>query len=604
MKPNFVVSTYRQIWISGAKKIFAVEPYIRHELERTGQIPLYDEVVIAPSVALSREELESDNQFVDQKFCRYMEFIPERLDALHGTDYGSAFWRKSLSIALLRHVTYCFQMFKSCEAWLKPGKYDFRVLDESLYRVPLDFDEHRMTFQNSDFGQEQLFSAYCRLFYPETIQFFSEPQPNSGLAQLSVARASKSVFERLFAKNLFSRLTKVLGRRILKARSPTVAVINSFFSAQNFDKLLFRSWGRIQNFILPSIVLTENAPDWEKRRQFSIPEADFDRFDRFVFDTLRHAMPKAFIEDFADINTTLNRHFDLYPKLSRVVSEAWIGDMYSAMAIAILEQRGVKHIFNEHNYIAHAFVGNNLKYLYPQVNKFVSLGWKDSSIPNLVPGGSLFNWVEEPVKSKDIDLLFVSSIPIVRAPEVNSCYGESGRNVESYLQMNLRFFGVLAESTLARMTFRAYPAHVSNNFQAWDQRYILRNFIAKVHQFDDGPSPSRVLMQRSRLVVVNYISTAYLEALLADIPTVVLFNRSAYFFEEGYKAIFDRLFETKIFHSDPEEAAVFIESILDDPDHWWKSTDVRNARSAFLDENMGSPQVLCNYLLAAAAGKN
>ena len=42
MKSNFVVSGHRDIWITSIRKLFAVDFYIRHVLEREGCLSDYE----------------------------------------------------------------------------------------------------------------------------------------------------------------------------------------------------------------------------------------------------------------------------------------------------------------------------------------------------------------------------------------------------------------------------------------------------------------------------------------------------------------------------------------------------------------------------------
>ena len=121
-----------------------------------------------------------------------------------------------------------------------------------------------------------------------------------------------------------------------------------------------------------------STPQWEMRNQLVRENQSFNRFDKFVFACLRHGMPKIFIEDFSKACEHIKRYFDRYPDLCWGVCEDWIGHALSSLSMAVLSQRRVKHIYNEHNYLAHFLDGNNLKHLEPLTDEFVTLGWGDS----------------------------------------------------------------------------------------------------------------------------------------------------------------------------------------------------------------------------------
>ncbi len=132
---------------------------------------------------------------------------------------------------------------------------------------------------------------------------------------------------------------------------------------------------------------------------------------------------------------------------------------------------------------------------------------------------------------------------------------------------------------------------------SWDQSFFLRKFLPKVKLYDNSTTPARSPMHSSRLTVINYISTSYLEALIADIPTIILWNQDAYFLEDKYKGFFDDLVEVQVVHTDPVEEAHFVEQVKDNPEKWWHSSKVQHARREFLKDNIGSPEVLVNHLI-------
>lgn len=599
MKSNFVVSAYQDVWLQNAKRLFAVDPYIAHVLEREECFADYDEVLVAPPSRATREEFLRDHEFVDRKFHQYSDILAHRLDKLHGSSHGVHFWRKAFSLSILRHVSLCYDLFKACETYLNPMFHDCRVLDQESYRIPVDFDEHRQMFQNTDFGQEQLFSVYCGLFYPGHFATMKSGVPFPCADVCAAPQKSKNLWQRLTQGQILRRI----GLRILCVRSPYVGVMETCFSPEHMDRLVFESWGRIQPIPLYEMPLSVSSPQWELREKLIQDEPDFDRFDKFAFACLKHGMPKNFVEDFSNAYTQLNLHFNRYPDLRWVVCEWWIGQALSSLALAVLQQRGVKHIYNEHNYLSYFFVGSNLKYLAPLVDEFVSLGWEDSSIPNLVRGASLYHWIEKDAEcAKEHEILFVLGLPLTHVPEINAAYGDSGayRALE-YFDMNQRFLARLGEETLSKLYIRSYPLKLMREWLVWDQSIALAPYLSTVKVYDDNSSVSaRSLMQRSRLVIVNYLSTAYLESIIADIPTVFFWNKDTNLFTEKYMGVFDALIETGVCQTNPEDAADFVNRIKDHPEEWWHSTAVQKSRKAFLNANIGEPEVMIQHLLAKA----
>ena len=609
MKSNFVVSAYRDIWLPDAKKLFVLDPYISHVLEREGRRGDYDEVQVAAVSRSTREEFIHDHEFVDRKFHQYSDILAQRLDELHDSNHGSRFWRKAFSLSILRHVTLCYDLYTACEINLKPMLHECRVLGQESYRIPVDFDEHRQMFQNTDFGREQLFSVYCGLYYPSLFPSWKSdtllPIPDVR----PTLQESRSYWQRVTQGQFLSRIARRLltivslpriAHRLLRTRNPKVGVIQTGFSQKQMEQLEFRSWGRIQNIPWPEISLSASTPRWDLRERLVRDDPHFDRFDKFAFACLRHGMPKIFVEDFSSAYAQYNSYFDKYLNLRWVVSEWWIGHSQTSLALAVLQNRNVRHIYNEHNYLSHFFLGSNLKYLVPLVDEFASLGWQDSSIPNLVRGASLFQWVDkEATCNKEHAILFVMSLPLTFAPEINAAYGESGAyRAQEYLVMNQRFLDRLGEDTLGEMYIRSYPQRYTRDWLAWDQAFVLAPYLSKVKVYENNSSISgKTLIQQSRLVVVNYLSTTYLESIIADIPTIFILNKDAYLLTEKYMGFFDALIDVGVCQTKPEDAADFVNRIKDNPERWWRSSAVRKAKSAFLNANIGNPEVMIQHLL-------
>lgn len=608
MKSNFVVSADRNIWMPDAGRLFATDPYIVHVLEREGLREKYPEIDVAPVLRSTREEFVRDHDCVDGKFNQYSELLSQRLDELHGTSHGRSFWRKAMALSLLRHVTFCYDLFQVCEAHLNPEFHDCRVLDPACFRIPGDFDEHRQIFQNTELGQEQLFSIYCGLFYPgqfRSWQSATDATNSDSEASVPQVRRDGRNVAGLVLRGVSSllndprRVMRNVLDRVLRVRSPRLGIIDCSFSPEYVDRLQIESLGRIQPVPLPAIELSNSAPQWDLRDQLVRDDPGFDRFDQFAFACLRHGMPRMFVEDFAQVYRRLDAHFNRYPDLRWVVCEWWIGHSLPSLALALLRQRGVKHIYNEHNYLSYFFVGNSVKHLAPLVDEFVTLGWEDKSIPNLVRGASLFPWVEKDnAHEKEHDILFICGLPLTHVPEITTAYGDSGayRALE-YFDMNDRFLARLGEDTLGKLYFRAYPAWITRSWLTWDQSFALAKYTRKAKRYDDSTSSGRLLMQQSRLVVVNYLSTSYLESIIADIPTILLWNKKTNLFTEEHMGAFDTLIEAGICHTTPESAADFVNEIKDNPERWWQSAKVRNGREAFLKANIRGAEVMIQYLL-------
>jgi putative transferase (TIGR04331 family) len=599
MKTNFLVSNCQELWIKGAKTHFAIDPFIVHVLEREGQIELYPNVEVAPLRRTTREELQKEHDYVDQKFRKYTDILVKRLDQIHNVKYGEQFWKKCLSMGFLRHVSMCYDLFQATEQNFNPEIHECQVLDSGSFQIPESFDEHRHFLQHTHFGQEQIFSVYCKLFYqdqyPTKSINYNEAIKQEGFLLLTKLKTS----------GIALKILRKLLQKIVTIRQPTIGIMESFFALKYLTDLIIKSRGKIQPIHLPKLTLTETNIEWSKRDQLASYEHDFDRFDQFVFSTMCYLIPKSFVENFEKFYEGYSQFFSKYNELKWIVCESWIGSETTSMALAIQKQRGIKHIANEHNYLSYPFVGNTLKYQIPLADEFLTLGWDDSSYPNIEPSASLFEWKDEnSVIEKEHDVLLIIACSASKIPVICADYGEhGGYGVKSTTDADKMFLDSLGEETLASTYVRAYPQFATKNWLIWDYRNIFEYYIEKVKCYDDFSPSGKVLMSKSKLVVVAYQSTSHLESMIADIPTIFFWNKDIMHFNKEYEGIYDDLIECGICHTDPVKAGHFVNKIVDNPANWWFSKKTQLGRKLFLEKNIGNPNILTDHLFSKVVEK-
>lgn len=614
MKANFIVSVNRRAWIPGARRLFVAEPYVQYVLERDGELALYDEVATAPPLWPTREEFSRAHEFVDAKYRAYVPIFARRLNQLHRRQYPERFWQKCFSLALLRYVALAYQVFEIAERFLDPDAHDCRVLAPQSYTTPRDFNDHRDLLQYTAFGQEQLFSIYTDVFHRGRFATYDDAFDWTWNRRANI-RSVRGILSRLASRDGLRRLGRRVTDKLLawhfagkQPDGPTVGILNCFFAPWHQRALIVRSNGRILPLRLSTAFEAVGPIDMVRRRVLAAVEAHADRFDRFFFRTVEHCFPRELLEDFEPIELDYRELASRHRNLTHVVSETWIGDTYTSIATAILQQHGVKHVYNEHNYLSHQMLHSNKTYLAPLVDVFATLGWEDRRLPNVVRGASLFSFVERRKPGRRHGILFVAGLPMVRLPEFNLSYGEAGAaRAFQYLEFNRRFFHALSNRTIQRIVFRPYPADrwpvaaVRSPMIHYEQdpaRYERPG--GRFERIDRTSENSRRLIPRSRLVIVDYLSTAYLEALLADVPTVVLWNRDNYILRPDYSDFYDELIHAGICQTDPVQAAALVEAIADQPESWWRSEPVQQARSAFLARNIAPSEVMLEFLLGLA----
>lgn len=162
-----------------------------------------------------------------------------------------------------------------------------------------------------------------------------------------------------------------------------------------------------------------------------------------------------------------------------------------------------------------------------------------------------------------------------------------------YLQ---RFWsGPLAEQTdeigtqLARFVHAITAPHVARQLVV--KRSIAGHIyaadrhpeIARLPHTGDGSRRAPYWMQRSRLVIVTYPDTTFIEAMVMNAPTIGLWNPDYFEMTADAAAFFDALAEQGVIFSDPAGAARQLERVYDFAGGWWAAEGIQSARHKFIE---------------------
>ena len=109
----------------------------------------------------------------------------------------------------------------------------------------------------------------------------------------------------------------------------------------------------------------------------------------------------------------------------------------------------------------------------------------------------------------------------------------------------------------------------------------LHNSVATLST-DNPKTPGAISATRSRLVVHNYLGTTWLETLALNVPTVCFFDPAVFRPRESARPYFELLRNIGVIHHSGVDAAKFVNQLNGNPDAWWNSSEVQEARQAFV----------------------
>ena len=310
-----------------------------------------------------------------------------------------------------------------------------------------------------------------------------------------------------------------------------------------------------------------------------------------------YLFPIDFIENFSNILNYYKNLFDKNSKLKYMTSEAWPSCSTLSIGLAYLKTMGVKHIYNEHNYFAHPYVNNELNKAIKMVDIFTSLGWYDKEYPQMIKSSSMFNFKIKKEKSPVYDICYITDVKQINMPQITPTYGTSCENALKYYEFVKLFFSELTDKTLKKIYFREYPKNITANWLHYDNSYMLQPYIQKMKKIDSVKETGKQSIAKSKLVIVDYLSTPYIESIISDIPTIFFHNEETYYLKNEFSDFFDPLLECGICQNNPIKAAKFLNQIKRDPQEWWESKLVQKNKSIFIKDNISINGQLQKYLL-------
>ena len=517
------------------------------------------------------------SNFEKKKYRKYSKILGLRLNLIHNEGYKVKFWQKMMFYFLLIHISQCYRIYKSSNQ-IKKIK-NLKYVKFKKFYIPDTQSEHREFFQRSYLGQEKIFSTlveYLKIKYSVQKIYKNNILKKTKTTKVKYKFKFNFVFLRIF--NFFLKIIK----------KPSVLVSKCYWSEESRQRIKFDFLGKIKihNFYLPTI--KDTSISIESRRYLSETSKKFDNFDKFFFKTLSYSFPKSFLENFK-LRKKYTLNFINQKKLEKIkyiLNESLDED--NLLLNALSSEKNIKNIYTEHNFLHHPFVGSHLDLILENFDKYITSGWLIKNNKKIIKGGSHSHVFKFPStkKNKKQQILFVSGILECRAPFATSMYGEFGFKASKTTVENMNiFFSNLNNYNKNKIMIKQHPLSLDKNYSNYnfmDKKVFNNKNLIK------GKKKFIHFLQNTKLVILPYYSTPFLQSILFNVPTVVFLNQNSYFLKKEYNTYFDDFYKTGILQKNAVSASKFVNKISQDPYKWWYKHDVQKARNKFLKENINN----------------
>lgn len=573
---------------TNSDKRFYADPYIFDSNKTNCEVGIFTRE--------NYKDYKYDLEYLRKKEYEYIQNIIVALNKTHKVKMSDQFWKKTLSISFRLFLFSTYDAYKMHHKNFNANRFNIKVLSEDNYFIPKNFKDSRLYFELDELGYEQMFSIYIQCFYPELyiknkIEILNTEKitPNKPLSL--IARLKNITVEKFLIKILI---------KINSFKKAQVIILEPYFSTNNLMKLLIQSMGKIKSYSLP----LNNKYNYELKdtRKVFVENLEIhkkDKFDEFFYYSLLFNFPKELLESFDANMKYYASELEKIKTTKYIINESWIGSSKISFFLALAKEKyNIKHINNEHNYLSYFAQGTDIDLQVEVCDLFYTIGWENNKYKNMKKGASLFEFVSKRRNEKKDSILYVSGESKPRRSSLHTGNSMDQEHALDYIEFINIFFKGLDLDKKSKVIYRGgWPKEFASPL-AYNRDNVLGIHYKDFYKMDDYKLSARQLMQESRLIVIDYIATLYLESFILNTPTVFFWNQNAYFLEEDFIGVFDDFIEVGICQTSPEAAAKFINKIYNNVEEWWYSKSVQNARKKFLDANIGNPEDAINFYLS------
>jgi len=502
-------------------------------------------------------------EYVDSCSEALLVQLSRYLNGVHRTGHSERYWRIVLGpwLILYTHVVYD-RLIHLQSAFERYSGLETIVMDPSSFRTPADFPE-AVSFVSSDAYNLQIFSQLLDLMgsrFPKKKYDGSFGSAEPGNPRLSAI--------------MVSALEKLI-RVPVKARATTTVTRTRNLGWKQGWRLALATRLRVLPLHFDLERPFYRAPALFNEGRLALGKLAFDDpFQRILTELLPSHFPTLYLEGYQPARTRIAKA----GQTPIIMSEyAWSGDEEFKFSAAQVAERGNCLVNVQHGGGYGAYRSAPYEEHERRIGDyFLAWGWADDRMRN---SGNIVNPMFAQLEnqrrhsSPGNTVLFVGTNQPRFLHRFQS--GPVGSQWEDYFDWQHRFVGRVPGQLRASLSFRPYPFL----YRHAGERRVRRSFPSV--SWDSSPGFYEKLTT-ARVAVVDHFGTVPLEALAANVPTILFWDPDRWEMRSEVKASFDQLREAEILWDSPEGAAEKLAKVYADPGDWWNSDHVQVIRKEFV----------------------
>jgi len=302
-------------------------------------------------------------------------------------------------------------------------------------------------------------------------------------------------------------------------------------------------------------------------------------FQHFLHQAIGRHIPSIYLEGYKELVAVATQHNQLSGAPKAIFTNTLLArsEQFKVWCATFAAQHGTKLFSGQHGggYSVSRFNGWNEIYELTTTDKFLAWG---KIVDSSVVSGSCVQLVGEEFSRKSTGDLLVVLGPVTRNSDIFGMLGVQTNS--SYFENLNKFVSSLETSVRANALIRPKNASATRKPARVGANQIVKIFSNPV-SIDEGGQGLVQRLKNSRLAVVTYNETTIPTNMMADFPTIALWDAKYVRLNDQAEAVYDQLRRAKVIFHSPQDAAAHVNEIWSDVDAWWMSPEVRNARDRY-----------------------
>ncbi len=513
---------------------------------------------------------QKDVKYLEKHYERILRDVSNKLNKIHKVKKDLRYWRLILGPWLIYYIVTMFDRWENLRIFFKINrnkkkKTHYSVAEKDIF-YNLDTKDYLYKSIGSDYWNYNNYLRIIKFKYLSKIilektKFVKHTESYNVKNKLSI----KNFFSTFLFRG-FDFIFSFFGIRYNK-----VIIDTLYFSKFNQLKLFFKLK------LIPSFYYsTFKDISFDKKKYFNLDSRNRmfnnqkkfkDPFINYLYFAMKTDFPIVFLEKFNDVQ---NLNFKLNKLRKKLIITA------------------LSHMWNERFKIwAAEMITKGAKFHVASHGGFLPFKIEEFFSHHMAVSDKYLTWrsaKEERWKKKRIRLSPVQLLKNINftASEKKTClilhYSvlRYAKNIQSFPyaeQYKAAFNNIcevvenLSNPIKKEVIYRC--AEKNDNFFRTIKKFSIKFKNLKTQEA--GETSLRNELKKTKLIICTHPETPVCDAIVSNIPTVIVFSEKLFQLTKNSKKILNHLKKNKIYFDDPVKASKHINKIWDNPDIWWKS---------------------------------